>query len=103
MGEKIVLSGWSKFRGGLDNRGTFFFFNCILYFKGTNETGTHSYFTEFEGNEIMFHVAALLPVKENDPSRKRYIGNDVVVIIFKDSDNDDQFDPTQVYSQFNRN
>jgi len=88
VGDKVQLSGWKKFKGGLDVRGT----NC---------TGTHSYYTSFKGQEIMFHVGPMMPIKDNDPSRKRYIGNDVVVIIFKESDTDDKFDPHLMRSQYN--
>eukprot|EP01126_Amoeba_proteus_P039574 TRINITY_DN4186_c0_g1_i8.p1 TRINITY_DN4186_c0_g1~~TRINITY_DN4186_c0_g1_i8.p1 ORF type:complete len:781 (-),score=214.83 TRINITY_DN4186_c0_g1_i8:269-2611(-) len=69
--------------------------------KGTDLTGTHSYFTEFKGNQIMFHVAPLMPIRSGDPSRKRYVGNDVVVIVFKESGNNDKFDAHVVRSQYN--
>jgi len=87
LGNKIKLAGWTKFRGGLDTRGS----DC---------TGSHSYYTEFCKQEIMYHVAYLMPIKDNDPSRKRYIGNDVVVIIFKEGPND-KFDAKDIRSQFN--
>jgi len=87
LGDRIQLSGHKKFKGGLDVRGS----DC---------TGTHSYYTEFKGQEIMYHVGPMMPVKDNDPSRKRYIGNDVVVIIFKESPQD-QFDPHVIRSQYN--
>eukprot|EP01124_Arcella_intermedia_P032832 TRINITY_DN7733_c0_g1_i1.p1 TRINITY_DN7733_c0_g1~~TRINITY_DN7733_c0_g1_i1.p1 ORF type:complete len:1661 (-),score=471.82 TRINITY_DN7733_c0_g1_i1:39-5021(-) len=87
LGNKIELSGWSHFRGGLDNRG-----------KGN--TGTQSYFTTFKNTEIMYHVATMMPLVENDPLRKRYIGNDILVIIFKESASD-KFVPHEIRSQFN--
>jgi hypothetical protein len=87
LGTKVVLNGWDKFRGGLDHR-------------GSDLTGTHSYYTQFQGNEIMYHVATMMPWNDNDPSRKRHLGNDVVLIVFKDSGND-KFDPTVIRSQFN--
>src|SRR5690606_28534203 len=96
MGTKIKLSGWDKFRGGLDTRGAIFsvLLKCSLYLHdlGTDLTGTHSYYTTFGGNEIMFHVSLMMPIKDSDPSRKRYIGNDVVVIIFKEANTNDKFD-----------
>jgi hypothetical protein len=61
LGGKIKLSGWTKFRGGLDAR-------------GTDATGAYSYYREFFKQEIMYHVALMMPIKDNDPSRKRYIG-----------------------------
>lgn len=49
----------------------------------------------------MFHVAPMIPALDEDPSRKRHIGNDVVVIIFRDS-SDTQLDLSTIQSQFNR-
>jgi len=43
----------------------------------------------------MFHVSALIDSKgPADPTRKRHIGNDVVVVVFNESGG--PFDPTQV-------
>lgn len=79
LGERIELSGWSGFRGGLDVTG------------GT--TGTHSVFRRFshsdEDLEIMYHVAPLLPFFEKDLQqleRKRHVGNDVVNVVFVEGD-----------------
>jgi hypothetical protein len=73
LGDRIRLKGWQRHRAGLVRN---------------YSTGTESYFTTFENFEIMFHVSTLLPLLPNDPSRlerKRHIGNDVVVIIFKET------------------
>jgi len=89
LGEEIVLKGWKNFRGGLDTK--------------ENSTGTHSIYTTFKSFELMFHVATLLPYNPSDPQqvcKKRHIGNDVVVIIFKE--NNIPFDPLAIRSQFNR-
>lgn len=86
IGEKVALKGFEGFRGGLDVK--------------TDGNGTHSYFSKFQDTEIMFHVNTLIPYLENDPARKRYIGNDVVVVIFKESP-DDVFNPAEMRSQFN--
>lgn len=51
----------------------------------------------------MFHVSTLLPFKETDPSRverKRHIGNDVCVIVFKEGNQ--PFDPSIMNSHYNR-
>jgi RAP1 GTPase activating protein 1 len=79
LGERIELSGWSGFRGGLDVTG------------GT--TGTQSVFRHFvhsdEDVEIMYHVAPLLPFFEKDLQqleRKRHVGNDVVNVVFVEGD-----------------
>jgi len=87
LGTKVTLKGWEKFRGGLDNK--------------TNTTGEYSYHTEVGGGiQIMYHVCPMIPYLANDPSRKRYIGNDVVVIIFKEG-RDEIFNPNIMHSQFN--
>lgn len=75
LGEKIDLKGWKGYRAGLDvNEG---------------QTGKHSYYTKWQGYEVMFHVAPLLPFSNADKQqleRKRHVGNDIVVIVFQDSD-----------------
>jgi hypothetical protein len=43
-------------------------------------------YTEHAGNEIMFHVSTLLPFTPNNRQqlpRKRYIGNDIVTVVFQ--------------------
>lgn len=50
----------------------------------------------------MFHVATLLPFYEADLQqleRKRHLGNDVVVVIYKEGDQ--KFDPSWIHSEFN--
>uniref|UniRef100_A0A6B2L8X5 Rap-GAP domain-containing protein n=1 Tax=Arcella intermedia TaxID=1963864 RepID=A0A6B2L8X5_9EUKA len=87
LGDKIALKGWKGFRGGLDVE--------------LDKTGEYSYYTMFDSDiQIMFHVCPLIPYIPDDPSRKRYIGNDVVVIIFKEGEND-VFNPAIMRSQFN--
>jgi len=71
LGERIILKGWSGYRGGLDVR--------------SDSTGTRSVFNSFTGLDIMFHVSTLLPFTPNDEQqieRKRHLGNDVVMIVF---------------------
>jgi hypothetical protein len=66
-------------------------------------TGLESVYTTHENFEIMFHISTLLPYTPNDEQqleRKRHLGNDVVVVIFNDSET--QFNPLLVRSQFNR-
>ena len=51
-----------------------------------DSTGLYSVYTEHEGNEIMFHVSTLLPFTPNNRQqlpRKRYIGNDIVTVVFQ--------------------
>lgn len=75
LGERIELKGWKGYRAGLD--------------VSDGHTGQYSYYTKWQGYEVMFHVGPLLPATQNDRQqleRKRHIGNDIVVIIFQDSD-----------------
>ncbi|KAJ6227172.1 gtpase-activating rap/ran-gap domain-like protein [Anaeramoeba flamelloides] len=75
LGDKITLFGWKKYRGGLDvNHGT---------------SGETSIYTEWNDFSIMFHVLTLIPYIEKDDqqvTRKKHIGNDVVVIVFLNGD-----------------
>lgn len=51
----------------------------------------------------MFHVSTLIPFYPKDEQqveRKRHLGNDVVLIIFKEGN--EPVDPRLIYSQFNR-
>eukprot|EP00029_Vermamoeba_vermiformis_P005396 TRINITY_DN1863_c0_g1_i1.p1 TRINITY_DN1863_c0_g1~~TRINITY_DN1863_c0_g1_i1.p1 ORF type:complete len:831 (+),score=166.30 TRINITY_DN1863_c0_g1_i1:168-2660(+) len=88
LGDRIKLFGWDKYRGGLDTK--------------NKSTGEYSVYKEVLGKEIMFHVSTLLPSQEQDVQRverKRHIGNDVVVIIFKEGKQ--PFDPLILTNQFN--
>eukprot|EP01119_Soliformovum_irregulare_P011178 TRINITY_DN2782_c0_g2_i1.p1 TRINITY_DN2782_c0_g2~~TRINITY_DN2782_c0_g2_i1.p1 ORF type:complete len:1124 (-),score=330.52 TRINITY_DN2782_c0_g2_i1:6-3377(-) len=88
LGQKVQLEGWDRYRAGLD----------VKY----NSTGTHSIYTKHGDFEIMFHVAPMLPYQPDDKQhveRKRHIGNDITVLIFKDGD--PPFDPRILTSHFN--
>ena len=79
---------FTGFRGGLD--------------VVNDHTGTHSYTATHDGAEVMFHVSTELPFVEADPQqvdRKRHLGNDVVIVVFKEGD--DPFTPLMIHSQFN--
>ena len=52
LGDRVTLKGFDRFLGGLD--------------PNNDLTGKESVYTEFEGNEIMFHVSTLLPYSNND-------------------------------------
>ncbi|KAF2361377.1 Rap GTPase activating protein domain [Trinorchestia longiramus] len=70
-------------------------------------TGKHSYYTIYEGHEIMFHVSTMLPFsKENKQQveRKRHIGNDIVNIVYMEGSAEDMvsFSPSYIKSQFTR-
>ena len=50
----------------------------------------------------MFHVSVLLPFVANDEQkleRKRHLGNDVVVLVYKEGST--PFNPTCIHSMFN--
>ncbi|XP_028677856.1 signal-induced proliferation-associated 1-like protein 1 isoform X2 [Erpetoichthys calabaricus] len=73
LGERVRLKGFSKYRAQLDTK--------------TDSTGTHSLYTVYKDNEIMFHVSTLLPYTPNNKQqllRKRHIGNDIVTIVFQE-------------------
>ena len=81
---------WKQYAGGLDTAPSL-------------GTGKHSLYTEFEGKEFMFHVGMFLPFSETNRQqveRKRHVGNDVVVVIFKEQAAT-PFLPTLIASRFN--
>lgn len=105
IANKVTLAEHKGFRGGLD---------C----KGENTTGEFSFHTALCHNldgtlateegldttsvEIMWHVATLLPFDPDNVQqlhRKRHLGNDLVIVVFTESDA--PFDPTTFASQFN--
>jgi len=86
LGKRVELNGFKKYSGGLDT-------------GKTNTTGRYSYYTQFKKNEVMFHVSPYIPQNESDPTRKRHIGNDLVVIIFKETP--DRVDPSTFQSKYN--
>ncbi|EDR29143.1 rap GTPase-activating protein, putative [Entamoeba dispar SAW760] len=89
IAEKIKLEGFGAYSGGLDTK--------------FNETGEFSFYTKYFNNEVMFHVAPLLPTSDNDIQkleRKRHIGNDIVVLVFLE-EGVKHFDPRLFTSHFN--
>lgn len=88
LGDRIELSGWEKYKGGLDTK--------------NNSTGTHSIYHEIQDVEVMFHVCSMLPSQEQDVQRverKRHIGNDVVVFVFLE-EGCEPYVATKLTSQF---
>ncbi|XP_077429794.1 rap1 GTPase-activating protein 1 isoform X7 [Vanacampus margaritifer] len=87
LGQKIELHDFKGFRGGLD----------VTH----GQTGTESFYTNFHGKEIMFHVSTKLPYTEGDSQqlqRKRHIGNDIVAIVFQEENT--PFVPDMIQSNF---
>ncbi|EGG22349.1 pleckstrin domain-containing protein [Cavenderia fasciculata] len=89
LGDRIELMGWQHYSAGLDVR--------------NNSTGTHSLYTDYQGNEVMFHVSTMLPFDTRADSqqieRKRQIGNDICVVVFNQGK--DIYNPNIITSQFN--
>lgn len=74
MGTIVKLSDHAGFRGGLTSAGA--------------ADGERSLYTKYDSREIMFHVSTMLPTDAEDKqqvAKKRHLGNDVVAIIFQDT------------------
>eukprot|EP01103_Thecamoeba_quadrilineata_P008352 TRINITY_DN18110_c0_g1_i1.p1 TRINITY_DN18110_c0_g1~~TRINITY_DN18110_c0_g1_i1.p1 ORF type:complete len:365 (+),score=54.99 TRINITY_DN18110_c0_g1_i1:51-1145(+) len=86
LGERVELEKFEGFTGGLDVE--------------KNLSGTHSVYTMWQEAEVMFHVSTMLPYFPNDEQqleRKRHIGNDRVLLVFKDGDA--PYSPDTVHSK----
>jgi len=91
LGDRVELKNWDKYDGGLDT-------------SDSRGTGTHSIYTCFKNIQVMFHVSTMIPYEADDDQqvqRKRHLGNDVVIILFQESDVDWPFDPSVIRSYFN--
>ena len=97
IGEKVALLDFQGYAGGLS--------------KTDNLSGTHTVYTRY-GNaqagqeiEVVFHVSTMLPNDPNDEQKiekKRHIGNDFVVLLFKEAnDENDTIDTSTFLSKFN--
>lgn len=87
LGARIRLKDHTGYRGGLDTQ--------------YGQTGEEAVYEVFKDREIMFHVSTLLPYTENDPQqlqRKRHIGNDIVALVFQESNT--PFTPDMIASHF---
>jgi len=65
-------------------------------------TGTHSLYSKWRDYEVMFHVSTMLPFSPENPQqleRKRHLGNDIVVLIFKEGNT--SYVPNTIASDFN--
>lgn len=93
LGYKIELNGYQGFAGGLDTR--------------HHLTGEYSYVNKFSLDKIsiMYHIAPYLPwsdVNDQQLDKKRHIGNDVVVLIFKEYEGKPELlDISSFKTQFN--
>lgn len=87
LGERILLKDHKGYRGGLD--------------IANGHTGETAVYEVFKEREVMFHVSTLLPYTEGDSQqlqRKRHIGNDIVAIVFQESNT--PFSPDMIASHF---
>ncbi|XP_054084092.1 rap1 GTPase-activating protein 1 isoform X2 [Zeugodacus cucurbitae] len=87
LGQRIKLKDHKGYRGGLDIQ--------------NGHTGDTAIYEVFKEREIMFHVSTMLPYTEGDPQqlqRKRHIGNDIVAIVFQESNT--PFSPDMIASHF---
>lgn len=87
LGQRIKLKDHKGYRGGLDIQ--------------NGHTGDEAIYDVFKDREIMFHVSTMLPYTEGDPQqlqRKRHIGNDIVAIVFQESNT--PFSPDMIASHF---
>ncbi|XP_065341450.1 rap1 GTPase-activating protein 1 isoform X3 [Cloeon dipterum] len=87
LGKRIRLKDHKGYRGGLDTQ--------------FGQTGEDAVYDVFRDREIMFHVSPLLPYADNDPQqlqRKRHIGNDIVAIVFQETNT--PFAPDMIASHF---
>ncbi|XP_041450763.1 rap1 GTPase-activating protein 1 isoform X2 [Drosophila obscura] len=87
LGQRIRLKDHKGYRGGLDIQ--------------NGHTGDTAVYEVFKEREVMFHVSTLLPHTEADPQqlqRKRHIGNDIVAIVFQETNT--PFSPDMIASHF---
>ncbi|XP_067622688.1 rap1 GTPase-activating protein 1 isoform X2 [Eurosta solidaginis] len=87
LGQRIKLKDHKGYRGGLDIQ--------------NGHTGDTAIYEVFKEREIMFHVSTMLPFTEGDPQqlqRKRHIGNDIVAVVFQESNT--PFSPDMIASHF---
>ncbi|XP_073821127.1 rap GTPase activating protein 1 isoform X3 [Musca autumnalis] len=87
LGQRIRLKEHKGYRGGLDIQ--------------NGHTGDTAIYEVFKEREVIFHVSTMLPHTEGDPQqlqRKRHIGNDIVAIVFQESNT--PFSPDMIASHF---
>ncbi|GAN02316.1 DNA helicase [Mucor ambiguus] len=89
IGKPVKLKGYQGYAAGLDTK--------------TDESGEMTFASTWRDHEIIYHVAALMPLRQHDVQqvhRKRYIGNDIVCIVFMEGDATQRFTPESIRSQF---
>ncbi|ELP85060.1 rap GTPase-activating protein, putative [Entamoeba invadens IP1] len=91
LGTKIKLQGFTGFSGGLDTK--------------QNLTGEYAIMNTFSNNSIniIYHVAPYLPYSDFEKQqldKKKHIGNDIVVLVFKEYHGKDPKQDTIDFSTF---
>lgn len=87
LGQRIRLKDHKGYRGGLDIQ--------------NGHTGDEAIYEVFKEREVMFHISTMLPYTEGDSQqlqRKRHIGNDIVAIVFQETNT--PFSPDMIASHF---
>jgi len=86
LGSRVDLKTHTGFTGGLDRN---------------LSAGKESIYYATATNEIMFHVATMMPTREDEQQieKKKHIGNDFVHIIWSEHKRD--YKPTTITSHFN--
>jgi len=82
----VVLKGFKGFNASLDTK--------------TDLTGKHTVYKQMGDLQVCYHVSTLIPIYPSDPTRKRHIGNDCVVIIFREGK--EPLDLSLIRSQVNQ-
>ncbi|KAG1083599.1 hypothetical protein G6F42_022152 [Rhizopus arrhizus] len=90
IGKPVRLKDYQGYAAGLDTK--------------TGESGDISFASLWRDHEIMYHVAALMPLRQHDTQqvhRKRYIGNgNIVCIVYMENKATQKFNPESIRSQF---
>lgn len=108
LGTRVRLAEHKGFRGGLDCSGENMTGEFSVYqrlrFNDSGAVVMDPSFVGLDDVEVMFHVSSMLPRSDEEQQllRKRHLGNDVVVVVFREfSAGKTVFDPSILRSQFN--
>lgn len=76
--------------------------NLFVNMDSTGRDGNFTYIWQDDIVQVTFHVATLMPNKEQDPlchEKKKHIGNDYVTIVYKESN--EEYNLNTIKGQFN--
>lgn len=77
--------------------------NLFVNMDSTGRDGNFTYIWQDDIVQVTFHVATLMPNKEQDPlchEKKKHIGNDYVTIVYKESNEDYNLNTIKVSVEF---